>query len=81
MRLRLAHSLGVIALVAIYALAEVSDFSVKEAFYAKLHAVVDSVPESYTLIVLGDFIATTGIFRDGYETCVSPHAAMSFNQC
>ena len=53
----------------------VSDVSAKEAFCAKLHAVADAVPKSDTLIVLGDFNATTGTSRDGYEECVGPHGS------
>ena len=75
MRLRLAHTLGMISIVAVYAPTGVSDVSTKEAFYAKLHAVVDTIPKSDTLIVLGDFNATTGTSRDGYESCVGPHGS------
>ena len=36
MRLRITHTLDVISLVSVYAPTEVSEFSVKEAFYAQL---------------------------------------------
>jgi len=75
MRLRFAHSLGVISLVAVYAPTGVSDTSTKETFYASLNSVIDAVPKGDTLIVLGDFNATTGTTRDGYETCVGPHGS------
>ena len=40
-RLRIRHSLGVVSLVPVYALTEVSDFTMKDAFYATLESVVD----------------------------------------
>ena len=43
-----------------YAPTGVSEFSVKEAFYAQLHMASDSCSEWDILIVLGDFNATTG---------------------
>ena len=45
MRLRITHTLGVIFLVSVYAPTGVSEFSVKEAFYAQLQMVVDSCPQ------------------------------------
>ena len=36
---------------------------------------VDAVPKGDTLIVLGDFNATTGTSRDDYEACVGPHGS------
>ena len=77
MRLRISHTLGVISLVSVYAPTGVSEFSVKEAFYAQLQMVVDSCPKGDTLIVLGDFNATTGTDRDGYQSCVGPHGSGS----
>ena len=41
MRLRIRHSLGVSSLVSVYAPAEASDLTVKDAFYATLESVVD----------------------------------------
>ena len=41
MRQRIRHSLGVISLVSIYAPTEVSDLTVKDAFYVTLETVVD----------------------------------------
>ena len=75
MRLRIPHTLGWISVVAVYAPTGVSDVTTKEAFYAKLHAVVDAIPKVETLIVLGDFNATTGTSRDGYESCVGPYGS------
>ena len=65
-------SLDVISLVSIYAPTEVSDLNVKDAFYATLESAVDQCPRQDTLLVLGDFNASTGTYRDGYETCWSP---------
>ena len=45
MRLRISHTLGVISLVSSYAPTGVSEFSVKEAFYAPLQTVVHSCPK------------------------------------
>ena len=62
MRLRISHTLGVISLVSLYALTGVSEFSVKEAYYAPLQMVV----ERDNMIVLGDSSTTTGTDRYGY---------------
>ena len=70
-RLRIRHSLGVISLVSVYALTEVSNLTLKDAFYATLESVIDQCPRRDTLLVLGDFSASTGTDRDGYETCWS----------
>ncbi len=75
MRLRLAHSLGMVSLVAVYAPTGMSELSTKEAFYDQLHSVMDSVPRRDTRIALGDWNATTGTDRDGYESCVGPHGS------
>ena len=75
MRLRIRHSLGVITLVSVYAPTEASDLAVKDAFYATLESVVDQCPRRDTLLFLGDFNASTGTDRDGYETCVGPHGS------
>ena len=60
MRLRICHSLGVISLVSVYTPTEASDLTVKDAFFATLESVVDQCPRRDTLLVLGDFNASTG---------------------
>ena len=80
MRRRICHSLGVISLVSVYAPTEASDLPMKDAFYATLGSVVDQCPRRDTLLVLGDFNASTGTERDGYETCVGPHGSGTMNQ-
>ena len=45
MRLRITHTLGVISLVSVYVPTGLSEFSVKEAFYAQLQLMVDSCPK------------------------------------
>ena len=80
MRLMIRHSLGVISLVSVYALTEASDLTVKNAFYATLESVVDQCSRQDTLLVLGDFNASTGTDRDGYKTCVGPHGSGTVNQ-
>ena len=75
MRPRVIHTLGVISLVSVYASTGVSEFFVKEAFYAQLQMVVDSCLKKNTLIVLGDFNATTGTESDGYQSCVGSHGS------
>ena len=72
MRFRIRQSLGVISLVFACAPIEASDLTVKDRFYAALESVVDQCPRLDTLLVLGDFIASTGTDRDGDETCVAP---------
>ena len=52
----------------------------KDAFYAMLESVVDQCLRRDTLLVLGDFNASTGTDRDGYETCVGPHGSGTMNQ-
>ena len=70
MRRRIRHSWGVISLVSVCAPTEASDLTVKDAFHAMLESVVDQCPRRDTLLVLGDFNASIGTDRDGYETCV-----------
>ena len=72
MRLIIHHSLGVISMVSVDAPTEASDLTVKDAFNATLESVVDQCPGRDTLLVLGDFNASTGTDRAGYETCVVP---------
>ena len=79
MRLRIYHSLGVISLVSVYATTEASDLTVKDAFYATLKSVVDQCPRRDTLLTFGDFNASTGTDRDGYETCVGPRGSGTVN--
>ena len=80
MKLRIRHSLGVISLVSVYAPSEASDLTVKDTFYATLESVVDQCPRRDPLLVLGDFNASTGTDRDGFETCVGPHGSGTMNQ-
>ena len=42
-------------------------------------SVVDHSPRRDTLPILGDFNASTGTDRDGYETCVGPHGSGTVN--
>ena len=67
---RIRHSSGVISLVSVYAPTEANHLTVKDAFHATLDSVVDQCPRRDTLLVLGDFNASTGTDRNGYETCV-----------
>ena len=71
--------MGVISLVSVYAPTDASDLTVKDAFYSTLESVVDQYPRRDTLLVLGDFNASTGTDRDGYETCVGPHGSGTVN--
>ena len=43
-------------------------------------SLVDQCPRRDTLLVLGDFNASTGTDRDGYETCVGPHGSGTVTQ-
>ena len=63
MRRRIRPFLGVISLISVYAPTEVSDLTVKDAFYATLESVVDQCPRRDTLLILGDFKASPGIDR------------------
>ena len=75
MRLRVKHSLGVISVVSVYAPTEVSSPSDKDTFYAQLESVLDGCPRGDTLLVMGDFNASTGADRRGYEACIGPHGS------
>ena len=75
MRRRICLSLGIISLVSVYAPMEASDLTMKDAFYAAFVSVVDQCSRQDTLLVLGDFNASTGTDRDGYETCISPYGS------
>ena len=66
MRQRIHHSLGVVSLVSVYAPTEVSNLTMKDAFHAMLECVVDQCPMRDTLLVMGDFNASTGTDRNGY---------------
>ena len=72
--------MGIVSLVSVYASTEVSDLTMKDAFYATLESVVDQCPRRDTLLVLGDFIALTGTDMDGYEMCVGPNGSGTVNQ-
>ena len=47
----------------------------KEMLYAKLDSVLNQCLHRDTLIVLGDFNASTGTERAGSELCVGPHGS------
>ena len=79
-RLRIRHSLSVVSLVFVCAPTQVSDLTMRDAFYATLESVVDQCPRRNTLLILGDFNASTGTDRNGYETCVGPHGSGTVNQ-
>ena len=79
MRLRMKHTLGFMSVVAVYAPTEMCETDEKEMFYAKLNSVLDQCPRRDVLIVLGDFNATTGTERAGYELCVGPHGSGTRN--
>ena len=51
----------------------------EDTFYAMLESMVDQCPRRDTLLVLGDFNASIGTDRDGYETCVLPHGSGTVN--
>jgi len=80
MRLRIRHSLGIVSLLSAQALTEVSDLTVKDAFFTTLESVVDQCPRQGTLLILGDFIASNGTDGDGYETCVVLQGSGTVNQ-
>ena len=80
LRRRVHQSLGVVSLVSVSAPTEVSDLTVKDAFYAKLESVVDQLPRRDTLLILWNFNALTGTDKDDYETCVGPHESATVKQ-
>ena len=72
LRRRICPSFGVVTLVSVYAATEASDLTMKDAFYATLESVVGRCPRRESLLILGDFNASTGTDKVGYETCSSP---------
>ena len=72
MTLKICHSFGVVSLVSVYAPTEVSDLTVKDAFYATLESVVDHCLRRDTLLVLEDFNALADTDRDDHEMCWFP---------
>ena len=77
---RICHSMAVISLVSEYAPTESSDLTVKDAFYGMLESVVDQCLRRDTVLVLGDFNASIGTDRDGYQTCVGPQGSGTVNK-
>ena len=59
--------MGFMSLIAVYAPTEVCETEEMDVFYAKLDSVLDRCPSRDTLVILGDFNATAGTERDGYE--------------
>ena len=53
----------------------VSEFSVKEAFYAHFQMVVGSCPKEDSLIVLGDYNTNTGSDMNGCKSLVGPNGS------
>ena len=80
MRLRIRHSFAVISLVSIYALTGASYLTVKDALYAALACVVVQCPRLDTLLIFGEFNASTDTDREGYEMCVGPQGSGAVNQ-
>ena len=80
MRLRIRHCLGDVSLVSVHAPTEASDLTMKDTFYAMLKSVVDQYSRQDTLLILGDFNASTGTDRDGYETRFGPRWSGNVNQ-
>ena len=79
MRQRICHSLGVDSLFSVYALTEASDLTVKDTLFATLESVVDQCPGRDTLLILGDFIASTGMIGMVMRR-VGPHGSGTVNQ-
>jgi len=77
---RTHHALGVISLVSRYVTTETSDFTVKDAFYAMFDSVLEQFLRRDTLLILGNFNASTGTDRDSYETCVGHRGSGTVNQ-
>ena len=66
--------------MSLYAPTEASDLTMKYVFYVPHESVVDQCPRRDILLVLGDFNASTGTDRDGYEKCVGPLGSGNVNQ-
>ena len=61
---------------------EVTQFSENTAYFVYLlRMLVDPCPKRHTLIVLGDFSATTGTDKDGYGSRIGPHGSGSNDEC
>lgn len=73
MRVGMRHSLGFIYLVPGYAPSEMYESAEKGAFYDKFNSLLDLCFPQETLIVFGDFRATTGRDRASYELCSGHH--------
>ncbi|KAG2466669.1 PDE8B phosphodiesterase, partial [Polypterus senegalus] len=59
----------------VYATTAVSDVSVRETFYLQICSVADGCPQGDIPLVIGDFNASTGTDRAGYEDFVGPHGS------
>lgn len=61
MRMAMKHTVGLICLFVVYAPAKMCKAVEKEAFYSKVNSLLGRISPWDTLIVLGNFIAITGI--------------------
>ena len=75
MSARFSQSKQFVTVVACYAPTEATEAAVKDAFYTKLTEVVDAVPKTEFLFVVGDMNAGVGKNRSGWERILGPHTA------
>ena len=69
---RLKHKHGCLSIISVYAPTELATFEVKDKFYNDLSDLVLHVPPHDKLIVAGDFNATSGSDRTGFENIIGP---------
>ncbi|CAH1239246.1 OIT3 [Branchiostoma lanceolatum] len=73
LKARLIHRYGYMTVISAYAPTNAHSDADKDAFYNLFSDVLAGVDRRDLTVVMGDFNATTGTDRSGYEQCIGPH--------
>ncbi|CAH1233043.1 Hypp565 [Branchiostoma lanceolatum] len=76
---RLRHTHGRVSVIVAYAPTNMAPDEEKDEFYIQMSALMDDISRHDIIWVLGDFNATTGPDRDGFERALGPHGTGSCN--
>ncbi|XP_019615798.1 PREDICTED: craniofacial development protein 2-like [Branchiostoma belcheri] len=76
---RLRHTFGMISVIVAYAPTDMADDEEKDEFYTQLAALVSDISRHDIIWILGEFNATTGTDRTGFETALGSHGNQTRN--